>query len=89
MVKAARYVVTGRVQGVGFRAFTADAARAEGLGGWARNLPDGAVEVHAEGETEALRRFERRLWQGPPHGRVDHVASEDVAPAGATGFRIA
>lgn len=89
MVKASRYVVTGRVQGVGFRAFTAEAARAEGLGGWVRNLPDGAVEVQAEGELEALRRFEWRLWQGPPHGRVDDVASEDVVPSGATGFHIA
>jgi len=89
MVRATRYVVTGRVQGVGFRVFTADAALAEGLSGWVRNRPDGCVEVHAEGEAEALRRFEWRLWQGPPHGRVDDVASEDVVPAGATGFRIA
>jgi acylphosphatase len=89
MMKAARYVVTGRVQGVGFRAFTVDAARAEGLGGWVRNRPDGSVEVQAEGELEALRRFEWRLWQGPPHGRVDDVASEDVVPTGSTGFRIA
>lgn len=89
MTRATRYVVTGRVQGVGFRAFTVDAARAEGLVGWVRNRPDGAVEVQAEGDADALQRFEWRLWQGPPHGRVDDVASEDVVPGGATGFRIA
>lgn len=87
--RAARFVVSGRVQGVGFRAFTVEAARAEGLDGWVRNLPDGSVEIQAEGDGEALRRLEWRLWQGPSHARVDEVASEDVVPGGATGFRIA
>ena len=89
MNKAVLYRVTGRVQGVGFRAFVADLARAEGLSGWVRNLPDGSVEARAEGDVETLRRFEWRLWQGPPQARVDDVASEDVVPEGATGFRIA
>ena len=89
MRRAARFTVSGRVQGVGFRAFVADAARAEGLGGWVKNLPDGRVQVQAEGDKDALSRFEWRLWQGPPLSRVDDVASEDVVPAGAAGFRIA
>ena len=88
MRRAYRYVVSGRVQGVGFRAFVADAARAEGLDGWVRNLPDGPVEVHAEGDAEALGRFEWRLWQGPPMARVDDVVAEESMPAGAGGFRI-
>ena len=89
MVKAVQYRVSGRVQGVGYRAFVADAARAQGLVGWVRNLPDGSVEAHAVGDAEALARFEWRLWQGPPLARVDEVATEDVVPEGARDFRIA
>jgi acylphosphatase len=89
MVRATHFVVSGRVQGVGFRAYVADAARAEGLDGWVKTLPDGSVEIQAEGDLEALRRFEWQVWQGPPLSRVDEVATEDVVPAGATGFRIA
>ena len=81
MTRASRYIVSGRVQGVGFRAFVADAARAEGLAGWVKNLPDGRVEVHAEGDAEALARFEWRLWQGPAMARVDDV----VARGGGAG----
>jgi acylphosphatase len=88
VTRASRYAVSGRVQGVGYRAFVADAARAEGLDGWCRNLPDGRVEVLAEGDAEALSRLEWRLWQGPPRARVDDVASEDVVPGGTSGFRI-
>ena len=89
MATAVQYRVTGRVQGVGFRAFVADVARDEGVSGWVRNLPDGSVEARAEGDVDSLRRFEWRLWQGPSHARVDDVATEDVVPDGATGFRIA
>jgi acylphosphatase len=89
MTRASHFIVSGRVQGVGFRAYVADAARAEGLDGWVRNLPDGHVEVQVEGEAEALSRFEWRLRQGPPLARVDDVASEDVVPLGIRGFRIA
>jgi acylphosphatase len=89
MAKAVQYRVTGRVQGVGFRAFVADVARAEGVRGWVRNLPDGSVEARAEGDAETLRRFEWRLWQGPAHARVDDITTEDVVPDGAPGFRIA
>ncbi len=89
MTRASHYLVSGRVQGVGFRAFVADTARAEGLSGWVRNLPDGRVEAHAEGESEALARFEWRLWQGPPAARVDDVVGEDGVPGLPPGFRIA
>ena len=89
MIRATQYTVSGRVQGVGFRAFVADAARAEGLDGWVKNLPDGRVAVHAEGDAEALARLEWRLWQGPPIARVDDVMGEEVVPGGTTGFRIA
>lgn len=89
MTRAVRYRVRGRVQGVGYRAFVAEAARAEGLGGWVTNLPDGSVEAWAEGDAEALARLEWRLWQGPPLARVEDVATEDVVPTGTTAFRIA
>lgn len=76
------YLVIGRVQGVGFRFFACHVADREGLHGWVRNLPDGRVEVVAEGEVESLDRFEQQLRQGP---RGSHVVDVEVADAGATG----
>ena len=84
-----RYLVTGRVQGVGFRYFAADCARREGLHGTVRNLPDGRVEAVADGDLESLSRFEAALWRGPSRARVDDVVSEDRPPLGrAEGFAI-
>ncbi|HZR22039.1 MAG TPA: acylphosphatase [Vicinamibacterales bacterium] len=85
---ARRYLISGRVQGVGFRYFTADAASREGITGWARNLADGRVEVVAEGEAEAVARFERVLRHGPPHAHVENVDVTDELPIGAPGFGI-
>lgn len=90
MRAARRFLVSGRVQGVGYRMFARDAALAEGLSGLARNLEDGRVEVYVEGEAEALDRFEARLRQGPPLARVAGVEVETEIPGGRqTGFRIA
>jgi acylphosphatase len=89
MRRARRYTISGRVQGVGFRFFTHAAAARDGVHGWARNLPDGRVEVWAEGEHEALERFEQRLRIGPPAARVDSVDVADEAVRGdGTGFSI-
>ena len=77
-----RYLISGRVQGVGYRFFTRDAAAREGLGGFVRNLEDGRVEAQAEGDQEGLERFERALQQGPPGARVEHVDVEDRIPKG-------
>src|SRR3954467_8651885 len=100
MIVARRYVITGRVQGVGFRWFTHDAAAREGLHGWVRNLANGSVEVVAEGEAAAVQQLEAgggaavqqleaAVRRGPPQARVEHVAVEDHAPAGRlTGFEI-
>jgi acylphosphatase len=86
---ARRYLITGRVQGVGFRYFALEAAEREGLHGWVRNLPDHSVEALAEGDAEAIDRFERRLRAGPPGARIDHVEVEDRTPAGRdTGFFV-
>jgi len=84
-----RYVISGRVQGVGFRFFAEAAAAAEGLHGWVRNLPDGRVEIAAEGDVESLDRFERRVRQGPRGARVDEVEVEHLTAHGRdTGFSI-
>ena len=74
-----RYVVSGRVQGVGYRAFAARVARALRLSGGAMNLEDGRVEVVAEGPAHALDRFESALAEGPRLSRVDGVAVTPVA----------
>ena len=86
---ARRFLVSGRVQGVGYRYFAQDAARREGLHGYVTNQDDGTVEVKAEGEAEALERFERQLRQGPSRSRVEHVRIDEVPPdQGNTGFSI-
>jgi len=82
-------LISGRVQGVGFRYFAEAAAAREGLHGWVRNLPDGRVEAQAEGEAEAIERFERALRQGPPAARVERVEVYHVEPSGRdTGFAV-
>jgi acylphosphatase len=80
MREARSYRVSGRVQGVGFRYYTWDAAQREGLTGWVRNTPDGDVEVWAEGEIGALDRFEASVHRGPGGARVRNV-DRDVQPA--------
>ena len=80
---ARRFVVSGRVQGVGFRYFTQDTARREGVTGWVRNLPDGGVEALVEGEAEAVTRVERALRTGPRGARVDRVYVDDEDPTGS------
>jgi acylphosphatase len=79
---AARFLVGGRVQGVGFRAATRGQARRLGLRGHARNLPDGRVEVLAAGDAEALEALARWLAHGPPMARVDEVVRSDGDMAG-------
>lgn len=69
--------VTGRVQGVFFRASTQSAARDFGLTGYARNLADGSVEVLACGSEDALARLEAWLQEGSPMARVDDVTASD------------
>ncbi|MGN2249360.1 acylphosphatase [Frateuria sp. GZRe14] len=70
---AARFLVSGRVQGVFYRASTRGQARQLDLTGHVRNLPDGRVEVVAHGSAEALDALERWLWQGPPAAEVEGV----------------
>ena len=89
MKVARRYVIAGRVQGVGFRWFTHDAAAREGIHGWVRNLADGNVEVVAEGEIASVDRFEAAIRRGPGSARVAEVEVEEQAPSGrSAGFEI-
>ena len=89
MVIARRYVLAGRVQGVGFRWFVHDAAAREGVHGWVRNLADGRVEVVVEGDVESMDRLDAAVRRGPAHARVEHVVVEEHAPAGRiAGFEI-
>ena len=85
-----RFVISGRVQGVGFRYFVQSVAIGESLVGWVRNLDDGRVETAAAGDHEAMERFERALRQGPSSARVDSVVVDDTFPMGehARGFHI-
>ncbi len=82
-----RAVVTGRVQGVGFRALTVDEAQALGLTGWVRNLADGSVELEAQGDEDSVAALLAWCAHGPPGARVTHVAVEDrPAITGERGF---
>ncbi len=86
---AARHIhVTGRVQGVGFRHFTKLEARRLGLAGWVRNLPDGRVEVWAEGDEDPLGRLVAWLHAGPREARVERVDARDVEPTGLDRFSV-
>ena len=89
MIVARRYVITGRVQGVGFRYFVEAAAAREGVNGWVRNRADGAVETWVEGDEEAVTRVEAALHRGPGSAHVEDVSVEDATPTGrVTGFSI-
>jgi acylphosphatase len=89
MRRARRFVMSGRVQGVGFRYFTLDAARREGLHGYVTNRDDGSVEAVAEGDAESLERFERALRRGPSQARVERVLVDEIEPRMMTdGFEI-
>ena len=74
-----RYIVYGRVQGVGFRWFVDREARIIGLAGWVRNNPDGNLEVLASGTEDQLAKLKMKLKQGPRASRVDEVVEEDAS----------
>jgi acylphosphatase len=82
----ARFLVSGRVQGVFYRASTREQALALGLAGMARNLADGRVEVIACGELQAIERLQRWLYEGPPAARVEEVIREVCEDWSGDGF---
>jgi acylphosphatase len=86
---ARRFIVRGRVQGVGFRWFVDNEARQLGLAGWVRNNVDGTVEALAMGTEHQLAMLRNRLERGPRAARVDEVQEIPAEPvAGLTTFRI-
>jgi acylphosphatase len=87
--EARRFLVRGRVQGVGFRWFVEREAHMLGITGWVRNNHDGSVEVLAQGTRDELSGLHGRLREGPRAARVDAVEVADAAPvAGISTFRI-
>ena len=83
-----RVIVRGRVQGVGYRWSARVEAERLGVGGYARNLPDGTVEVEVEGPDPAVRRMLDWLRRGPAFAEVDSLEVTEVAAEGARGFDI-
>lgn len=84
-----RYMIRGRVQGVGFRWFVEREAHVLDIKGWVRNTYDGDVEVLATGTREQLATLRRKLQQGPRAARVDQVEESEAQPVqGLNTFRI-
>jgi acylphosphatase len=89
---AARFIISGRVQGVFYRASACEQAAHLGLNGYAKNRADGCVEVLAVGDADALQALEQWLQRGPPLARVDGVRRENAAlesvKENITGFHV-
>jgi acylphosphatase len=85
---AYRYLVSGRVQGVGYRYFALRAAEALGVTGFVRNLADGRVEVVGEGPEEVLAEFASKLRQGPAFANVESVDRTPIERRGDRGFQV-
>jgi acylphosphatase len=83
---AVRLVITGRVQGVGFRAWTSGEARRRGLRGWVRNRHDGSVEAILIGDEPAVEAMITACRQGPAMARVDDIARSPATDDGSPGF---
>lgn len=85
---AKRVRITGRVQGVWFRAWTRERAEALGLRGWVRNEADGSVAALIAGPEAAVSRMLAELHEGPPAAAVDRVEAEAAEPPAAAGFAV-
>jgi len=78
--RSIRGTVSGRVQGVGFRYFVMSCARAAAVHGYVRNLADGRVEFHLQGENDAVERVLAQVRRGPDYSRVERVSIREVEP---------
>jgi acylphosphatase len=87
-IERARVKVSGRVQGVFFRAETRDRARSLGLSGWVRNAPDGSVEAAFEGPEERVQSMLEWCRRGPALAAVTDVSVDREEPRGEPGFKI-
>ncbi|MFB6161964.1 MAG: acylphosphatase [Halococcoides sp.] len=86
--RRAHVYVSGRVQGVFFRASTRDRADEHGVDGWVRNLSDGRVEAVFEGDPDAVEAMVAFCHEGPDRARVESVERHDESPEGLDGFEI-
>ncbi len=86
-IKCVRVRIEGKVQGVWFRAWTAEEAAARGLRGWVRNRRDGSVEAQFAGPAEKVDDMVAACRRGPPLARVDGIIAAPVEDDGAPGFR--
>ncbi|MBI4701554.1 MAG: acylphosphatase [Deltaproteobacteria bacterium] len=85
---AAKAIISGRVQGVWYRASARSEAERLGLSGWVRNAPDGSVEAFLEGERDAIERMLAWCRQGPPLAAVERVEVTWTEPEGHGAFRV-
>lgn len=81
-------IITGRVQGVWYRAWTEQEANALGVNGWVRNLPDGSVEAVFSGAEDVVRDMIDRCRSGPPLAKVDGIVENKTDLVSASGFAI-
>lgn len=88
MTIARKVRVFGRVQGVFFRQWTINQARALGVAGWVRNAADGTVEAHVEGDEDAVTNMVDGMRQGPSQARVEDLIAEIIEPEGIRGFSV-
>ena len=89
MTRVGRSVrVSGNVQGVFFRGWTAEQAREHGVVGWVRNCPDGSVEAQLSGDERAVNQLIARMRRGPPGAHVTRLDATEIAPEATTGFTI-
>ncbi len=87
-MRAVKVRVEGIVQGVGFRYYTYRIAKRYGVKGYVKNMPDGSVEVVAEGDEKKLERFLQEVARGPSSAVVTNVSVEDIDPVGFRNFEI-
>ena len=83
---ARNLIISGRVQGVGYRDWLRSKARARGVSGWVRNRLDGSVEALLAGEADDIRTIIAACHRGPPHARVDTIAEAEASPPAEPGF---
>jgi acylphosphatase len=88
MARTLNVRIKGLVQGVGYRAWTEQAARARGLSGWVRNRRDGSVEAVISGPDEQVNEMLAYFWQGPANSRVERVDAEPAPAPMQLGFRV-
>ena len=88
MAIARKVRIYGRVQGVFFRQWAVNQARALGVAGWVSNCPDGTVEAHVTGEEDAVAKMIAAMHQGPSQARVDNLTVDVIEPEDASGFSV-